>query len=564
METLKKLISSRFFPIIVVVIFGFLAGRPLLKPGYFIMHDDLQMMRQLEMEKCFQDGQIPCRWVPDMGFGFGFPLFNYYPPLPYLIGQGIRLLGFSFVDTVKITFFLSFIFSGLTMYLLAKTFWGRLGGVLSAVFYIWAPYHAVDIYVRGAMNESWALVWFPLIFWASYKLIIEPASVKFVVILALSWAALFTSHNIMVLIFTPVFAVWCLMWLHMNKKWTKIPQLLLSGIWSLGLAAFFTIPVVLEKSLVQVETLTRGYYEYVAHFATLNQLFISRFWGYGESIWEANDGMPFPIGHLHWILALFIGFLIILKRKKLPKGVLPMVLFLLFVGFSSAFMAHSRSTPIWLIFSFLEIVQFPWRFLTLVMFSFSFLVGVLVLIFGKKQKLIFSLVTLLTIGLVFLNKDYFLPYKMGPLTDAEKFKGVAWELQQRGGILDYLPKSAKIDPPSPRKNAVDIIQGKAEVREIKEGTNWISFNVSAKDDETKIRINTFEFPDWKIFVDSQQVEDSIDKDENGRIHFAVNAGDHKVEARLFNTLPRILGNVTSIISWVILVKFLLWKKIKSF
>src|SRR3989344_7137682 len=158
MSFLRKIISRpNFWPLVIVIFFGLLAGRTLLPPGYFNMHDDLQMMRQLEMEKCFLDLQIPCRWVSDMGYGFGFPLFNYYPPLPYLIGQGIRLFGFSFVNTIKILFSLSFLVSGVTMYFLAKEFFGRFGGVVSSIFYIWAHYHAVDIYVRGAMNEAWAL-----------------------------------------------------------------------------------------------------------------------------------------------------------------------------------------------------------------------------------------------------------------------------------------------------------------------------------------------------------------------------------------------------------------------
>src|SRR3972149_8323365 len=118
MKLLRKIIShGNFWPLVIVIFFGLLAGRTLLPSGYFNMHDDLQMMRQLEMEKCFADRQIPGRWVQDMGYGFVFPLFNFYPPLPYLIGQGIRFLGFSFVDTVKITFALSFIVSGVSMYL---------------------------------------------------------------------------------------------------------------------------------------------------------------------------------------------------------------------------------------------------------------------------------------------------------------------------------------------------------------------------------------------------------------------------------------------------------------
>src|SRR3990172_6053422 len=101
MKLIKKMTSnSNFWPLVVVILFGLMAAKGLIGSGYFNMHDDLQMMRQLEMEKCFLDRQIPCRWVPDMGYGYGFPLFNFYPPLPYLVGQIIRLLGFQFVDTI--------------------------------------------------------------------------------------------------------------------------------------------------------------------------------------------------------------------------------------------------------------------------------------------------------------------------------------------------------------------------------------------------------------------------------------------------------------------------------
>jgi hypothetical protein len=187
---------------------GYLAAKPLFGSGYFNMHDDLQMMRQLQMEKCFLDGQIPCRWVPDMGFGYGFPLFNFYPPLPYLVGQIFRVIGYSFVDSAKAIFIVAFMASGVTMYALAQKFFGRLGGVLASAFYIWAPYHAVDIYVRGAMNEAWALIWFPAILLFSYKLITSKSR-SALILLSLSWFGLLTSHNLMVLIFTPVFAIWC-------------------------------------------------------------------------------------------------------------------------------------------------------------------------------------------------------------------------------------------------------------------------------------------------------------------------------------------------------------------
>ncbi len=565
MKFLRRITSHpNFWPLVLVVFLGFLAGRVLLTSGYFNMHDDLQMMRQLEMEKCFKDFQIPCRWVPDMGYGYGFPLFNYYPPLPYLVGQVIRLTGVSFITTVKLTFFLSFLLSAVTMYILAREFWGRLGGVLSSVFYVWAPYHAVDVYVRGAMNEAWALVWFPLILWSAYKLISNKKQVtSWIVILALSWTALLLSHNIMVLIFTPVFAGWCLLWLWRKYAWSRIPQLMISGIWAAGLASFSSIPVLLEQKLVHVDTLTKGYYEYIAHFADINQLFFSRFWGYGPSVWGEGDGMSFQIGHIHWILALVIATLsaaVFLRKQKISPNLLLIISYLLVVGFAAAFMAHVRSTPIWLSLPFLSIVQFPWRFLTIVILSFSFVIGALAVLLNVRSRWTLVLVIILLVAVVLFNNDYFKPDRMGPLSDEEKFSAAAWELQQTAGIYDYLPKTARIAPQGPRLTPVDVVEGEVAIDEAKEGTNWIRFKVRVDRGEGKVRINIFQFPNWRVFIDGEETEITGDNDELGRMHITIPEGEHEIYAKLYNTFPRTAGNLISLVSWGILIALPWWRK----
>ena len=40
---------------------------PLFAAPYFVHHDDVQVIRLYEMNKCFTDHQLPCRWVPDLG-----------------------------------------------------------------------------------------------------------------------------------------------------------------------------------------------------------------------------------------------------------------------------------------------------------------------------------------------------------------------------------------------------------------------------------------------------------------------------------------------------------------
>lgn len=597
---LKYFLNKNSLPLIIVFVFGILAARTLIfQKGYFMMHDDLQMMRQLMMEKCFSDGQIPCRWVPDMGFGYGFPLFNFYPPLPYLIGQGIRILGFSFTDTVKINFALSLILSGVGMYFLAKEFFGRAGGILSAIFYIWAPYHAVEVYVRGALNENYALIFFPLIFLFSYKLIRSDNNyLKWVIGLSLSWFGLLTSHNLMVMIFTPFFGLWVLL-LMVLYNFKRLPHLLLSGIWALGLASFFTIPALLENSFTQIKNQLSGYFEYSAHFVTIRQLLVSRFWDYGGSAWETeNDRMSFSIGHIHWILSLLIGIVILpkifsvklkgLRNKKLfielrKHPVLMIGGYLFVVGWFAAFMTHSRSTPLYLLISQLQYVQFSWRFLTIVIFTFSFLIGIIPRIFnGLKRveipvigfflKIISSLsqtavVFLLAGILVLANWSYFKPYggKMGPLTDEEKFSGVAWELQQAAGAMDYLPIAANKVPTEFKSDVAEVMQGSALITDSSSGSYWSLFKVRA-DEDTTIRINTFYFPEWRVFLkeNSNSVEIPTyvpEEEEWGRIWIDLPAGENLVYVQFMNTLIRTWSNIASFLSWLLLIGVLVSKRI---
>jgi len=92
--------------VFLVIILTFFSFKSLVRPGYFPMHDDMQPIRVLEMDKCFKDGQIPCRWVPDLGYGYGYPLYIYYSPLAYYLMEIFHLIGFSILNSIKIEFIL--------------------------------------------------------------------------------------------------------------------------------------------------------------------------------------------------------------------------------------------------------------------------------------------------------------------------------------------------------------------------------------------------------------------------------------------------------------------------
>ena len=94
------------FWIAICLIFTIPTFYQLVRPGFFFMQDDLQAFRVHQMFVCFKDFQIPCRWVPDMGYQYGYPQFLFYPPSVYYLGAFIHLFGIQIIDSVKILFIL--------------------------------------------------------------------------------------------------------------------------------------------------------------------------------------------------------------------------------------------------------------------------------------------------------------------------------------------------------------------------------------------------------------------------------------------------------------------------
>ncbi len=548
-----KINQVRIFVLLFILFLPALFG--LLRSGYFSMHDDLQIFRLYELDKCVQDGQFPCRWIPDGGFGYGYPMFNFYPPLPYYPAEALHLLGIDLFTSVEIMFGLSFVLSGFFMYLLTKEFFGDLAGVVAAVFYVYAPYHSLDVYVRGAMNEAWGLVWFPLIFLYIYRLIDQKKNIKKnLSLLALSVTALMLSHNPMTLIFAPVAASWSLFWLWQKKAWPKIKHLVYAILLAAGLAAFFFIPVIVESKAVHVESMMVGYFNYMAHYADLPQMFISRFWGYGGSVWGPNDNMAFPLGHLHWILASVVGVLALWKffKDKKKRQLSLMIIGLMGISLVSLFLIHSRSIWFWQNIPLLYMVQFPWRLLALPIFIFSFLIGTFfVFIKSPKWQKIFAVVSI--VAVIAWNMPFFHIDHPVMITEQEKLSGRLWELQVTGGIFDYLPKTAPRPPGEAGFTIPDYFEGNGGILDYQKGSNWLRFIANTSTEEAQVMLPLYGFPGMKIKVDGQKVDYQTDE-ELGRILVDVSQGQSLVEAKLYRTPVRLLAELLTILSLIVLLK----------
>lgn len=521
---------------------------PLFTAPYFTHHDDVQVIRIYEMDKCFKDHQIPCRWVPDLGGAYGYPLFNYYAPLPYYFGELIYWLTGSLLISVKILFIVSFLGAYIFMYLLASKLWDKMGGTLSAVFYSFAPYHALDFYVRGAMGEMWALMLFPAVLWAVSRLE-EKTNIANLLLFGVTSFALITAHNLSAMIFLPVILIWVAIFFLKRKNKQFLWFSLISIILAVMLSAFYLLPAVFEKNLVHLETMVGGYFSYTEHFKGFKKLILERSWEYGTSIREVpggeRDSLSYQIGWVHllgWVLALIAARVFWKKNRWLSF----VIIFLSLSTVLAVFLVNPRSELIWKAIDPLKYLQFPWRFLLLIIFFISLVSGCLFKLDFKRKELLW---TALIFAVVILNFAYFRPENFIQTNDLKLLSGADWDKQIKRSIFDFLPIYAKEPPAELATVRFKVLIGDSQVYDYTEGSNWLAFKTHTNS-HTIIRLSQYYFPNWKIYIDGKETNVEYKNNSLGLMTVILGEGDHVITGRLYDTQLRSFANGLSLVGFV--------------
>src|SRR6266567_6181734 len=117
---------KKILPLFIVLMLCFWAVRPLLNSGFFPIHDDEQVGRLYELHKDVVSGQLPPRLAQDLGYGYDYPLFNFYPSFIYYVAEVYHLLGFSYIVSIKLMIATGFLLAAIAIYFLAKEYFGKL------------------------------------------------------------------------------------------------------------------------------------------------------------------------------------------------------------------------------------------------------------------------------------------------------------------------------------------------------------------------------------------------------------------------------------------------------
>lgn len=518
----------------------------MLRHGIYTTHD-FHPFRMFEFNKCIQEGTFPCRWAPDSEMGYGEPLFNFYAQLPYWLGEVFHFANFSILASVKIVFILSLALSGLTMYFLARTFWGNLGGVVSAALYVYAPYRSVDVWVRGALPEAVAFIFYPVVLLSLYQYN-RSRKLTHLLLFIFSMAALITTHNLSIVMFVPLLALFWLYDAVTNHTWRSIPGLVLAVVAIFGLSAYYLLPVALEGKYIDLSRTTEGYYDFHIHFATLRELFISRFWGYGGSLWMRKF-LSVSIGQVQWVVVALSGLFLLKLRPKNTSY------FLVFsaLGALALFLTHGKSALIWNSLPFMKYIQFPWRYLTSAIFFVALAGGFSVQFFSSKWAKIVAI--LLIIMVIEFNYAFFRPDIWENVSDQQFFSGSYWD-NNRMAHKDYWPRTGGAPPEQFAPADPQFLQGTGLAVNSHQGAHVASYQFAVTSEQAQVQFPIVYFPGWQASEQRQRIV-IAPAGRLGLITATLPAGKHAIDLKFANTWPRLLGNLISGLSFGILTLWFL-------
>ncbi|HEC23021.1 MAG TPA: hypothetical protein ENI95_08900, partial [Chloroflexi bacterium] len=339
---------------------------------------ELHVFRAAELGYALRAGVLYPRWAADFYYGYGYPIFNYYAPLTYYLANLLSLaLPGGAVFGVKAVFVLGFLSAGVGTYGLTRRLIDRRGALIATASYLFAPYiFLIDPHLRGVLAEFFALGLLPPVFWALTAFRQSPSR-KHLVVASLLVTAFLLSHNLMALVgfgmllaYTLWHALIVPLLIGSRPRPTDAIRQAFPLLIGLALAAFFWLPVIMERDAVQLGNLIGpGHFDYHNHFLSLRELFSP---SVPLDLGAVNPAFRFNLGLAQWALALIglvaLALVTVHARRTGTRWAAQAeqtagAAFWLLALIGLIGLMLPLSTPIWEAIPPMAFLQFPWRLL---------------------------------------------------------------------------------------------------------------------------------------------------------------------------------------------------------
>lgn len=522
----------------------------LLTPGLPISHDGLiHVARVANFYSSLSEGNLVPRWAENLNWGYGHPILMFLYPLPSYLASFFHFIDISYVNSFKLVFIVSYIFSGIFMYAWLKKILSSPSAILGATLYLYAPYRFIDIYVRGAVGEHAAFTFMPLVLLALWYLFNNKNIKKirylylYTVFVAISFSFLILSHNAISLLFIPFILFYVLYLYYENKSKQNFILAIFSLLYGFLVSFFFWFPAFIEGKYTLRDIVTKN--EYLNKYVDIKDLIYGP-WSYGGS---GDFTTQLGIVQIILVILSIIFFFKFIKSKDKQKYLLIGTLILLF---ASIFLMFKESSIIWNNLTILQKLQFPWRFLSITTFSTALIGAIFIdkIKINNKNLIVFIIVFLTIISTLnyWQAKEYKIyndPFfeKVYPSTTDTGESSPIWSVR----FMEEFPKEN-----------IEILNGDAEIVDYSRTSVKHEYLIDAKE-KVRIKENTLYFPGWKIY-DNYNLINNIefqDPQHRGVMTFNLEKGLHYIVVSFEDTKVRKVSNIISHISILLLIVFLL-------
>jgi len=359
----------------------------------------LHLYRLTQLDALWRQGVFFARWFPDVAYGYGLPLFNYYAPLAYYLTAPLHWLGAPATLALNLSLAAALWCGAVGMFFLARALlkaldaltratesrgnFPELAALIAALAYLYAPYLGFNALQRANLAEQWALAFAPFALWRILELTRRVAPLNWTLAL-LTFAALLLAHNVTGFLFAPLFLFFgaaCA--LAQTKpcaprRWAGIVSAFLLA---LALAAFFWLPALLERDYIQIaRVIVTPDFDYRFNFVA-PQALLARL--PRADTGRLNPSYPDTLGLAQVILAgAGLG---VLGLKFRARRALPLFA-LAFAAASFIFLMTAPSQPLWDNVTLLSFVQLPMRLRGLVALCLAPLTGIFLLALPTRAR----------------------------------------------------------------------------------------------------------------------------------------------------------------------------------
>jgi len=542
-------------PFGIIIVLALLPLTDFFREGFPAGHDTRDHVARIaNFYQNIREGILIPRWAGNLNWGYGHPVLMFLYPLPSYVASVLIFVGCTTVVAVKVVFILGYIVSGLGMFYFLKKLWGTIPALTGATLYLYAPYRFVDLYVRGAIGEHFFFIFPPLILLITV-LIVKKNNLRLICFGAFSIAGMILSHNALTIMYLPFIGVFSLVeiWFHAVSKTKALAKIALMWILGFGVSAFFIIPAFFEGKYTLRNIVTSGVI--FDRFEALSRIFYSS-WNFG-----GTGKLSVMLGITQWLvvgigIGLMVNYVwkIKLNLKKTERLKLSyeqaIVSINLFFLFSAIFMMLPASKPLYEEFTLFQKFQFPWRFLSLALFSPAFIAGYMISrLSGKKQIQAASL--LIAFSIIMTAGYWKAPgFDTTPSQLFDRAYTGTTDTGESAPIWSVRFMEHEASAPA------EFIVGSGVITQVArtstEHDYTIRVNGTDESENSRIRENTLYFPGWNVKVDGATLPLSSvefqDPANRGLITYPLSPGIHDVKIVFTNTKLRTFSELITVAS----------------